>query len=182
MSLKFSQRQVLLFYVESEPQGTSPVPNVESLVLPYRDLNPEPSDWRICEATAALKSMINGSNSIACIYNIYAALYNQHVISPLRNAANPYNIMLVSAGILREFVVFRCIVTVPVLCADIDECESAPCYNRATCLDEVDRYSCVCNAGYTNWRCQTGDDSHSQLAAERRYFLISNWQCSIVLI
>ena len=33
MSPKFCQRQALLLYVESEPQGTSPVPNVESLVF-----------------------------------------------------------------------------------------------------------------------------------------------------
>ena len=51
---KILSRQALLFYVESEPRGTSPVPNIESLVFtpwkyaiyPDRDLNPEPSDWR----------------------------------------------------------------------------------------------------------------------------------------
>ena len=48
--------------MESEPRGTSPVPNVESPVFtsrtyaicPVRDLKPEPSDWRFCVmATAA---------------------------------------------------------------------------------------------------------------------------------
>ena len=55
----FCQRQALLFYVESEPRGTLPVPNVESLVFtpwkyaicPDRDLHPEPSDWRTCVLT-----------------------------------------------------------------------------------------------------------------------------------
>ena len=59
MSQKFCQRQALLFYVDSEPRGTSPsVPNVESLVFtwkcaicPDRDLNPEPSDSHTCVPT-----------------------------------------------------------------------------------------------------------------------------------
>ena len=59
MPPKFCQRQTLLFYVESEPQGTSPVPNVESLIFtpwkyaicPDRDLHPEPSDWHTCVLT-----------------------------------------------------------------------------------------------------------------------------------
>ena len=59
MSPKFCQRQALLFYVESEPRGTSTVPNVESLVFtlwkyaicPDRCLNPEPSDCRTCVLT-----------------------------------------------------------------------------------------------------------------------------------
>ena len=59
LSPKFCQRRVLLFYVESEPRGTSPVHNVESLVFtpweyaicPDRDLNHEPSDWRTCVLT-----------------------------------------------------------------------------------------------------------------------------------
>ena len=45
--------------MKSEPRGTSPGPNVESLVFtpwkyaicPDRDLNPEPSDWCICVLT-----------------------------------------------------------------------------------------------------------------------------------
>ena len=59
-----------VFYVESEPRGTSTVPNVESLVFapwkyaicPDRDLNPEASDWRTCVLTMkpAIINMLQG--------------------------------------------------------------------------------------------------------------------------
>ena len=70
MSPQFFQRQALLFYVESEPRGTSPVPNVESLVFtpwkyeicPDRDLNPEPSDWHTCVLTMRPPRLSNDDN------------------------------------------------------------------------------------------------------------------------
>ena len=35
-------------------------------------------------------------------------------------------------------------------CTDnIDECESAPCVNGATCIDQLNSYECVCVPGYT---------------------------------
>lgn len=40
--------------------------------------------------------------------------------------------------------------------ADINECDSSPCQNGASCSDEVNAYSCICVAGYTGTECQTG--------------------------
>ena len=39
---------------------------------------------------------------------------------------------------------------------DINECESNPCKNRATCEDKVNSYSCKCMAGYTGTNCESG--------------------------
>lgn len=41
-------------------------------------------------------------------------------------------------------------------CADVDECQSAPCQNGGTCADGVNGYTCVCVAGYTGSICETG--------------------------
>lgn len=37
---------------------------------------------------------------------------------------------------------------------DIDECESNPCLNNATCWDQVGLYSCNCSANYTGVNCE----------------------------
>ncbi|XP_018495761.1 protein jagged-1 [Galendromus occidentalis] len=37
---------------------------------------------------------------------------------------------------------------------NINDCESSPCANGATCLDRVDDYSCVCRPGFTGERCE----------------------------
>ena len=39
---------------------------------------------------------------------------------------------------------------------DIDECESDPCINGATCVDGVNNYTCICAAGYSGDLCETG--------------------------
>ena len=39
---------------------------------------------------------------------------------------------------------------------DIDECDSAPCYNGAKCLEALDWYECECVLGYTGTDCETG--------------------------
>ena len=41
---------------------------------------------------------------------------------------------------------------------DINECESSPCSNEATCVDDVNGYTCNCIAGYTGTHCETGVD------------------------
>ena len=75
----FCQRQALLFYVESEPRGTSPVPNIASMIFtpwkyaicPDRD---EPSDWRTYVLTTRPPrlSMYNIiCNNIAGSCNVY---------------------------------------------------------------------------------------------------------------
>ena len=40
---------------------------------------------------------------------------------------------------------------------DIDECASSPCTNGATCSNQVNSYSCICAAGYTGAKCETGN-------------------------
>jgi len=39
---------------------------------------------------------------------------------------------------------------------DVDECDSFPCMNGATCVDNVDSFTCNCQSGYTGDTCQTG--------------------------
>ena len=38
---------------------------------------------------------------------------------------------------------------------DIDECNSNPCQNEATCHDHVNSYSCICAAGFNGTNCET---------------------------
>ena len=39
---------------------------------------------------------------------------------------------------------------------DIDECDSSPCLNEASCVDAVSGYTCVCTQGYTGDTCDVG--------------------------
>ena len=39
---------------------------------------------------------------------------------------------------------------------DIGECASNPCVNDATCVDNVNEYTCNCAAGYTGTHCEQG--------------------------
>ena len=32
---------------------------------------------------------------------------------------------------------------------NMDECESSPCLNSATCIDEITSYTCQCASGFT---------------------------------
>ncbi|MED6285733.1 hypothetical protein CHARACLAT_032190 [Characodon lateralis] len=41
---------------------------------------------------------------------------------------------------------------------EIDECESLPCQNGATCRDHVAMYSCVCVAGFQGQDCEVNID------------------------
>ncbi|KAG5840785.1 hypothetical protein ANANG_G00192340 [Anguilla anguilla] len=41
---------------------------------------------------------------------------------------------------------------------NIDECESSPCQNGASCEDLVNSYKCICPAGYTGTDCETDID------------------------
>ncbi|KAK2187347.1 hypothetical protein NP493_169g05041 [Ridgeia piscesae] len=41
-------------------------------------------------------------------------------------------------------------------CEAIDECDSNPCKNGATCNNGFDVYTCTCMAGYTGYNCETG--------------------------
>ena len=37
--------------------------------------------------------------------------------------------------------------------SDIDDCDSYPCENNATCVDEVNDYTCNCTVGYFGKNC-----------------------------
>ena len=39
---------------------------------------------------------------------------------------------------------------------DINECDSNPCLNGGTCMDEVDKHSCKCKPGYKGENCEIG--------------------------
>ena len=41
--------------------------------------------------------------------------------------------------------------------ADVDECASHPCQNGATCIDEINDYSCDCAAGFTGEDCEKSE-------------------------
>jgi hypothetical protein len=38
---------------------------------------------------------------------------------------------------------------------EINECQSQPCLNGGTCVDQINRFDCQCVAGYTGAQCQT---------------------------
>ena len=37
---------------------------------------------------------------------------------------------------------------------EIDECESFPCVNGGSCLDQIDSYQCQCRDGFTGVNCE----------------------------
>ena len=43
-----------------------------------------------------------------------------------------------------------------VLLVEINECESSPCANEATCDDIVNGYECQCVTGFVGANCETG--------------------------
>ena len=38
---------------------------------------------------------------------------------------------------------------------DTEECDSNPCLNGGTCVEDVVKYQCNCVAGYTGVHCET---------------------------
>ena len=41
--------------------------------------------------------------------------------------------------------------------SDINECESSPCKNGGTCLNQQAGYSCKCKDGYSGDHCEEGN-------------------------
>ena len=39
--------------------------------------------------------------------------------------------------------------------SDIDECASNPCEHGGTCDDDINRYDCNCDSGWTGVHCET---------------------------
>ena len=44
----------------------------------------------------------------------------------------------------------------------MDECESDPCQNGATCNDQVNGFSCDCLEGFEGDLCQNGEETMSR--------------------
>ena len=40
---------------------------------------------------------------------------------------------------------------------ELNECESFPCSNGGTCVDQIGGYHCICVAGYNYTHCQNGN-------------------------
>ena len=40
---------------------------------------------------------------------------------------------------------------------DIGECTSAPCQNNGTCIDEINRFMCICADGFSGNVCETSE-------------------------
>ena len=66
-------------------------------------------------------------------------------------------------------IYFICLIS---LFLDIDDCESSPCQNGGTCIDEVNYYTCICNPGYIGPDCEIGRLTHI-FKIHNVYFILS---------
>ena len=41
---------------------------------------------------------------------------------------------------------------------NFDDCASTPCFNNATCADDVAAYRCLCKPGFTGEQCQVREN------------------------
>ena len=52
-------------------------------------------------------------------------------------------------------IIFEKIVYFSYLSANINECASNPCENGATCIDEINGFTCECSPGYSGTVCES---------------------------
>ena len=61
------------------------------------------------------------------------------------------------------------------LISDINECDSNPCLNGATCVNNLNSYSCTCVPGYEGDQCETGVFTVSvSLLTDDQYCIITD--------
>uniref|UniRef100_A0A8C3A642 Crumbs cell polarity complex component 2b n=1 Tax=Cyclopterus lumpus TaxID=8103 RepID=A0A8C3A642_CYCLU len=60
--------------------------------------------------------------------------------------------------------VSQCCIKTLLMCfrceTEIDECESRPCLNGATCLDRLNHFQCVCVLGFSGTLCESNKEEH----------------------
>lgn len=55
---------------------------------------------------------------------------------------------------------------------DIDECQSNPCLNGATCLDGVNSFTCLCLPSYTGDFCEQGQETQITSVKPKKWHLL----------
>ena len=84
-----------------------------------------------------------------CVLVTCPYLSQPFIIWPSRLTGTWAGISVVSAGlVLKLRWCFRCE-------AELDECQSDPCQNGATCLDRLNQFQCVCVPGYSGRLCES---------------------------
>ena len=63
---------------------------------------------------------------------------------------------------------------------DINECSSTDCMNGATCIDDVNAYTCACVAGYTGPHCEKGESAYYKTLADLPVHCYTWTICSIL--
>ncbi|XP_076095381.1 uncharacterized protein LOC143066273 [Mytilus galloprovincialis] len=66
---------------------------------------------------------------------------------------------------------------------NIDECQSNPCYNNATCTDRTPGWNCTCLPGFTGNQCQTDiDECQSDPCSNNAtcIYRTPGWDCACV--
>ncbi len=59
--------------------------------------------------------------------------------------------------------------------SDVNECESSPCSNGATCVNLIAGYHCICPSGYNYTHCQNG--KHCLISSQVVFISSLSCQC-----